>query len=700
MNPGDPRPHPNRRPSTGHPSLALTRVLARAACVLVPIVLGSIQSGQAQVHPQPRDTTPTVLDPLVARVATPQVLGSASALVAELDSADAPPVLSLADLLREMPLVRVRDNSRGETHITLRGSESRQVSVSLDGIPLTIGWDNRVDLSVVPLSGVTRITAIRGLSSLLAGPNVLGGVVQVGVAPTYVEPPAPGAIRARAGAGTGGSLGADLSVQRGFGLGSGDAQVRAGGGYRQWDYRPIGGSIEQPSPADPGQQINSDLKQWNAFVAGRVQGDRGQWMGLSSVAFGAERGVAPELHVAEPRLWRLPVTRRWVTVLGAGMGWEAGSPRSGSLSLRGAIDVGRFEIDEYDSLDYAAVTGQEIGEDRTFTLKADGAQSLAWGQLGLSLTGAETRHDETLNPGGQNRYRQRLFSGAAELSIPLWGRGDDNGLGLLLGASLDGSDTPQTGSQPSRSAIWDWGGKAAATLGIPAVRGRAHAGISRRTRAPSLRELYSGALGRFVVNPGLGPETLLATEVGLTGGGSSSQWQAVVFHHRSSDGIVRTSAGDGRFRRVNRDRVLATGLELIGGIRWTAVLLDGDLTLQAVSIDDPTAPSDERHPEYQPSLAGNLELGVRLPAAVLARLRVSYVGQQYCVHPDLEADVRLDEAAWGGIELGRSWTLGRGPRARTLRVTGGVHNLADASVYDQCGLPASGRQFTLTVGVG
>jgi outer membrane receptor protein involved in Fe transport len=202
-----------------------------------------------------------------------------------------------------------------------------------------------------------------------------------------------------------------------------------------------------------------------------------------------------------------------------------------------------------------------------------------------------------------------------------------------------------------------------------------------------------------VVNPGLGPETLVAAELGITGRGADSQWQIVGFHHRLSDGIVRTSAGDGRYQRVNRDRVLATGLELIGGINWKAVFLDGDLTFQGVSIDDPAAPSDERQPEYQPALAGNLDLGVRLPAAVLARFRVSYVGKQYCVHPDLEADVRVDQAAWAGIELGRSWTVGRGSRGRTLRVTGGVHNLADASVYDQCGLPGSGRQFTLTVAV-
>ena len=151
---------------------------------------------------------------------------------------------------------------------------------------------------------------------------------------------------------------------------------------------------------------------------------------------------------------------------------------------------------------------------------------------------------------------------------------------------------------------------------------------------------------------------------------------------------------------MTRDGLLTTGLELIGGIRRKSVLLDGDLTLQAISIDDPAAPSDERQPEYQPALAGNLELGVRLPAALLARLRVSYVGEQYCVHPDLESDVRLGQAAWAGIELSRSWTLGRGPRGRTLWLTGGVRNLADASVYDQCGLPASGRQLTLTVGVG
>jgi iron complex outermembrane receptor protein len=692
--------HPDVGPSVGGSFFPTLRDLTRGACVMVLMVLGVSKPVLAQVHPLRPDTIASVMEPLEARVALPGVLGSASALVIDLDSADVPAALSLADMLRAMPLVRVRANSRGEAHITLRGSESRQVAVSLDGIPLTIGWDNRADLSVVPLTGVTKITAVRGLSALLAGPNVLGGVVQLGIAPTYVPPDAPGALRARAGVGTGGSLAADLSAQHGFALGSGEGLLRAGGGYRRWDYQRIGRSIDLPPSAVPGEQINSDLDQWNAFVAGRLQDTDGDWLGISSMAFGAERGVAPELHVEEPRLWRLPVTRRWVTVLGGGTSWLPTGAGSGSASLRAAVDVGRYEIDEYESPEYSIVTGREGGDDRTFTLKADAAQSLDWGRLDMSLTGAETRHDESLSAGDTNRYRQRLFSGAVELAIPLRGPADGDGLGLLVGGSVDGSDTPETGGQPGRAAIWDWGGKLAATVGVPSLGAKAHAGISRRTRAPSLRELYSGALGRFVANPALGPESLVAAEIGLTGGGRASQWQVVGFHHRLSGGIVRTSAGDGRFQRVNRDRVMATGLELIGGTRWRRVLVDGDLTVQGVSIEDPVAPTDEREPEYQPSLAANLEIGVLLPGELLTRMRASYVGRQYCVHPDLERDVELDDAAWGGIELTRAWALGSGPRTRVLQITGGVQNLTDASVYDQCGLPARGREFTLTVAVG
>ncbi|MCA9754144.1 MAG: hypothetical protein KC591_18230, partial [Gemmatimonadetes bacterium] len=52
-------------------------------------------------------------------------VGGASALAVEVDSLALPAAASMEDLLRELPLIHVRTNSRGEAEISARGSESR-----------------------------------------------------------------------------------------------------------------------------------------------------------------------------------------------------------------------------------------------------------------------------------------------------------------------------------------------------------------------------------------------------------------------------------------------------------------------------------------------------------------------------------------------------------------------------------------------
>lgn len=661
--------------------------------------MGSASSGRAQVPPSPPTGIPVPLPPLEAVVAHPEVSGAASAVVVDLDSTTTEAATSVSDMLRLMPLVRVRDNSRGETQVALRGSESRQVAVLLDGIPLTLGWDNRTDLSVVPLTGATRVRATRGLSSLLAGPNVLGGVVEIDVMPGPGSSRGGSSDRVRVAGGTGGSLAADVALRRTLGGNRSGSALRAGGGYRRWDWLSMPSGIPQGPLTGPDRRLNSDLEQWNAFLAGRFEGASGRWLGVSSVAFGAERGVPPELHVEEPRLWRLPATRRWVTIVGGGSGWTLGGGLPGSATLTGAVDLGSYEIEQYASASYETVTAQEMGNDRTLTLKADAGQQLGWGALGLSLTGAETVHDETLEPGEESRYRQRLFSGAAELGVPLLRGPSGDGLDLVVGGSVDGSDTPETGGQESRSPIWDWGALVAASLDIPAVDGAAHVGVSRRTRAPSLRELYSGALGRFEVNPNLGPETLRGLELGLTGRSGVAVWQVVAFHHRLSGAIVRTTAGDGTYRRENEGEVRATGVELMASQEWRFLALEADLTVQDVGKFTADGRPDG-NPEYQPSLAGSLGIVARLPAELFGRLDVSYVGARYCVNPDIGRGEDLAGAAWTGLRLSRSWLLGSSGRVRGLEISLGVRNLTDAGVYEQCGLPAPGRQLIVAVGFG
>ena len=82
---------------------------------------------------------------------------------------------TVADLARLVPSAVAPTNSRGETLLYVRGAGERQTAVLLDGAPLTVPWDRRLDLALVPVGAVESLDLVRGPASLAAGPNASGG---------------------------------------------------------------------------------------------------------------------------------------------------------------------------------------------------------------------------------------------------------------------------------------------------------------------------------------------------------------------------------------------------------------------------------------------------------------------------------------------------------------------------------------------
>jgi len=617
--------------------------------------------------------------------------GGASAIRTRLDSVPTTPAPTLEEVLRQMPLILIQENSRGEAQPQLRGMESRQVAVLVDGVPLTIGWDNRTDLSVVPLSAARELTLVRGLSSVLHGPNALGGVVMVAMGEGPTRPVAPPPFQFSAGIDHRGGNAIAIGLGEMLRAGSGDLLLRAGGGFRQRGAQPLPSGISQPAPGSDDVLLNSDFEQGNGYVVARYQSESGRWVSLSSFGYVTEKGVTPELHVSEPRLWRYPRQARWVTAVSAGTGWRETPLGEGDIEASFGVDLGETEIDEYETLAYDSVTGGEIGEDRTLSLRLLSDHTLGPGILRAALTLAETRHVEILQPDDDRSvFRQRLWSLGIEAEQPLlrFPSGATRAR-VSLGVSVDGSDTPETGGRPRREAIWAWGARAGGTLVLGSGSWLLSGGVSRRVRFPALRELYSGALGRFVVNPGLDPEVLVVGELGITGQLGRLEAQAVAFHQRLSDAIVRVGLGDSQFQRQNRDRILSTGVELLANYQWRTVSLSGDVTLKDVTLEDPAAPAEQRRPEYQPYVAGGLAGTLALPLGVSATARLRHLGSRYCVNPDLERDDRISADSWGDIELRRVVDV-PGRRAELSLV---AENVTDAEVLDQCGLPQPGRLF-------
>jgi iron complex outermembrane receptor protein len=291
------------------------------------------------------------------------------------------------------------------------------------------------------------------------------------------------------------------------------------------------------------------------------------------------------------------------------------------------------------------------------------------------------------------------------------------------GVVYDAASTPETGGRPNQGTLSSWGWRAGATTAAFGDAIRVHTSVSQRARFPALRELYSGALDRFEPNPSLRPERLLGAELGATvlGGAATSAGvalQAVTFHHRLDDAVVRVTGADRRFRRVNRDEVRSTGVELLAGWAppatralpgsWLAgVAVTADVVAQRVRVYDRTRAGADpetaaaRRPEHQPELRGSADLEMPLPLGVRARTGARYTGRQFCVHPDLGAQVELGAQTVGDAVLTRRWArAGRRGLLRQLRAALALDNVTDATVYDQCGLPQPGRTLRLSFELG
>ncbi|RMH14244.1 MAG: TonB-dependent receptor, partial [Gemmatimonadetes bacterium] len=483
-------------------------------------------------------------------------------------------------------------------------------------------------------------------------------------------------------------------------VGAGEWLVRAGVGFRDRPGVPLPDlTLEDAAQrallaGDGALRRNSDVRKIDAFFASRYQRDSGAWFSTSVSGFAAERGVPPEFHESDPRLWRYPDQKRLVAAVSAGTGLRDTGWGRGDLEAAVGIDVGSFTIESFDDLDYRTVTETEEGDDRTLTLRLLGDHSVGErADLRAALTYGDVSHDEVLMPGGRNAFRQRLWSLATELDVrgdALLGLPGTKGTRLTFGVAVDGSDTPETGDKPPVERLWDWG----ARVGLSTLLSdelRVHGGLSRRVRFPSLRELYSGALGRFLPNPDLGPERMVGAELGFTLHHGGHDIQVVGFRQVLSDGIVRVSVDtpEGRKRqRVNQDRVRALGLEVLTSGTWRRFSYAADLTWQSVWQFD--ARGDRTRPEYEPDLTGSFSVATRLAAGIMGTGEFGYLGTQYCLDSDAGGLRRLDDASSLDLGLRRFFRLGRGPFS-TLDASVRVQNVTDAAVLDQCGLPRPGR---------
>lgn len=588
----------------------------------------------------------------------------------------------IAGSLRLLPSASVQTNSRGETLVYIRAAGERQVAIFLDGAPLNIAWDNRIDLSLVPANILGSISIERGAVSAAYGPNVSGGAVNLQSRRLQAD----------------GKL-SELTAQIGsneswqtkamFASRSGQTSILAGATLASTAGLSVSGDANLPFGQQGETRTNTDRQEGNIYVRlDRVQ-KFGSW-GLTFLHAFAEKGVAPEGHLnpetENVRYWRYPVWRNTMAILN-------GVSEKGPFDLFATIWIARFqqEIDQYRDHTYEVIAQRQEDLDRTWGMRLVGERDLGPFTLrGIGFVTSSTHIqrdvDTEIGPdksAGRLRYRSVLYSSGLEIASV----SNDEGH-WALGLTLDGLATPVTGDKPSISGFQALSANIEYITPLSqSVAFKLNAGS--KPRFPTMRELFGTALNRFLPNPDLKAERAWIAESSLQILGESISFETTLFYQRTAHTIDQINVMDDNVRkrlRVNLDGSRVYGVEFVGRAALRERLsLDGHFTwMRPVAIVE----DGNQHLMEKPEMLGTISVQVDGFRGTTLDATAIYTGKAYGKAED-NSEIELSTSLLLNIRLsGRKYFS---PSGLFAEIFAGVDNVFDTLQLPQLGLPSAGR---------
>lgn len=601
---------------------------------------------------------------------------------------------SLSTLLDQQAGVRVTrvGGAASLSVLSIRGSNSDQVLVVLDGVVLNEGSGGPVDLSRLPLGAVERIELYRGSSPILFGSSAIGGVLSL-----TTKSPRKRQLSASAGVGSWWAREAQLRFEHP----GRNWDLFLGADYTGWEgafpFVNDGGTRFDPTDDVTQERKNNQYDQLN--VLGKARLRWGKWR-LTPMEwfFWRKQGV--------PGLGSYPTLRTQFESMGSltALTLEGRRIRPWlDTRLQASMRVETSHLD--DPLDEAGLSGGE-GRDLTLTPGITGlvrVHPLDWltvtGQAGVRLESFEPQRGGGPSPGA---FQRQSASVALEPSVLL--RSADlklSALGRLewLGNQHSSGSGLEATTPPGEVQETDWSCRlSAVNQSIPGTR--LAASLGRSIRAPSLFELF-GNSGRVVGNPTLVPETawtldLTAVHQVEWSGTSVLQTEVSFYATRVEDLIQWVQTAQNVASAENVDRALLAGGE--AAVRWDVLShlrVSGNYSyLYAVNEGNIAAREGKRlpmRPAHQ--VYGRVE-GYSRQFKDWRELSL-FVDSQWLSSNFLDNANLVEIPSRGTLGCGVAAELGR----PALKVSFAVRNLTNQATSDLAGYPLPGLSVHLLVTV-
>jgi outer membrane cobalamin receptor len=552
---------------------------------------------------------------------------------------------TVSEQLSGVPGALITVGSKNSAEIMIRGFDSDETLVMVDGRPVNDPYNGKIDLFSIGMGNISRIRVVKGATSVRYGPNAMAGAVNIITADERGYP-----LDIRMSAGSGDEFGTDVTHRgRSHGIGY---VIHAGrntsGGF------PVSSDFQPTSLENGDVRNNSDFRRTdlNAKLLFGPK-DNANWrlnLGSSHLAKGLPGSVY------DPRYWRF---KRWERM---SVSLDGEPVRKDTFRVKTQVYVDRFlnELVDYrdDRYDMSNIYWDSTHDNRSAGFLLSSSYT---GAKGITNTGMQVRWQESNRQAdaGLDWYRNRTATNwlFAEHERAL----NDNIFirGGLSGAAFTYKSWGKTAVSLNPSLYAEWN-----------VRGTLVSGsVSRTSRFPTLNQLFSTTSG----NPDLEPEWALKGEMSVSRTFPGAVHCSLTgFANRVHDMIYRAG-------KLNRYKNIETAS--LDGVELSAFLQQNAFDVSAAATMLDARDSDGLRLVYRPRWKFDLYVSWAVMSRARMYLSARAVGTRWT-----EFNTELDPYHTEDIGLMLFEDSGMSVSLR-------IRNIFDSGFEEEYGYPMAGRTF-------
>ncbi|EKE02667.1 MAG: hypothetical protein ACD_20C00347G0004 [uncultured bacterium] len=526
----------------------------------------------------------------------------------------------VSEILDDSPALNASYGERGETAFYVRGFNQRQVPVLLDGVPIYVPFDGLIGLDRMNGANLQKITVVKSAPSIIYGPNTMGGVINI----KTQKPSEPFKLKLRFDDNQVNRLNQDLylgskldnnfyfsfnqsfSKSRGFNLSNNfksslneDGNIRDNSDYHNLN---MGGTIGYSSNDNQDYQLsyNSFSSPWNA---------------------------PPEINVSKPRYWKFTEWKKNTAI------FNFKQPViQDKISLNGSVFYDKY-LNVLDSYDDIAFSSQDkpFAFHSTYDDYSTGFNFIPRIIINKYVTLTPVClykrdiHAETPD------YDQSI----AKYSISTTTLGGEIELNptrktaINIGTSLNRYNPLYNNGNSIRDSLVAWDSQGGISYFIN-YDNKIFFDVGRKTRFPTLKELYSGYIGRNIANPNLEEETALRYEVGYTGEfKETAKFNISLFRSSVDNLIANVPVKSNLYQNQNIDKAAIQGVDTNFKIKLikNKILLNlGYVHTDAVNKSDTRTSKDLAYIPKNKIFTG---VTLNLPLSISSDISLVYVSKTH-----------------------------------------------------------------------